>query len=45
MLKEEHKKHLEENLGMNIEALKTALTSEDEVEIEFKSGILLDENN
>lgn len=43
MLKQEQAKHLEENLGMNIEQLKAALTSDEEVEITLKSGILLDD--
>ena len=43
MLKQEHSKFLSDTLGMDLEQLKTALTSDDEVEIKFKSGEFLDE--
>ena len=43
MLKQETKKFLEDTLGMNAEQLKSALTSDDEVEITMKSGTFLDE--
>jgi len=43
MLKKEQEQYLADTLGMNIETLKKALTSEEEVEISYKSGTFLDD--
>lgn len=43
MLNNEDIKILTDKFGMNIEELKTALTSDEEVKIKYKSGDLLDE--
>jgi len=43
MLKKELQQFLSDTIGVDIEVLKTAITSEDEVEVPFKSGTLLDE--
>jgi hypothetical protein len=43
MLNTEQTTILTDTFGMDIEALKSALTSEDEVKIKFKSGTFLDE--
>lgn len=43
MLNQETSKFLSDTLGIDIEQLKTALTSDDEVEIKYNSGELLNE--
>ena len=43
MIKEEFKIFLTDTLGVKIETLKEALTSDNEVEVSYKSGMLLDD--
>jgi len=43
MLKQEVQKFLTDTLGMDLEALKKAVASDEEVEIAYKSGILMDD--
>lgn len=43
MIKEEFKIFLTDTLGVKIETLKEALTSDSEVEVSYKSGMLLDD--
>jgi len=43
MLKKEQEEYLKDTFGMDLETLKTALTSEDEVEVTYKSGTFLDD--
>ncbi len=45
MLKKEQEVYLADTLGMNIETLKEALTSDKEVEISYKSGTFLDDES
>ncbi len=44
MLKKEQESYLADTLGMNIETLKEAFTSDEEVEISYKSGTFLDDD-
>lgn len=43
MLKEDFSKHLTDTLGVNLEQLKEAITSEKEVEVTYKTGMLMDD--
>lgn len=44
MLKQELQSFLTDTVGVDLEQLKTALTSDNEVDVKFKSGMLLDDD-